>query len=52
LSVELFGNAWTFPTGDRIQLEVAQVDAPYLRPDDLPASIAISSVRLTLATHR
>ncbi len=48
LRAELFGNCWTFPAGDRIQMEVAQTDAPYLRPDDLPSTIATSSIRLTI----
>jgi len=48
LSVELFGNAWRVPAGDRLQLEIAQADAPYLRPDDLPSSISFPSVTLAL----
>ena len=48
IEVELFGNCWTFPAGHTIQLEIAQTDAPFLRPDNLPSSIALSSVRLTL----
>ena len=48
IDVELFGNCWTFPAGHTIQLEIAQTDAPFLRPDNLPSSIALSSVRLTL----
>ena len=44
----LWGNAWTFPAGHTIRLEVTQVDGPYTRPDNLPSAIAWSSATLIL----
>jgi hypothetical protein len=43
MDVKLNGNAWWFEPGHRIELQVAQVDAPYLRPDNLPSSIAFGA---------
>jgi predicted acyl esterase len=45
---ELFGNAWRFAAGHRLMLEIAQSDAPYLRPDNFPSTATIDDVRLTL----
>lgn len=51
LKTYLYGNDWVFPAGDRIVLQVTQNDAPYLRPDNEPSSIAWSSVKLDLPTR-
>jgi hypothetical protein len=48
LKTYLYGNDWIFPAGDRIVLQVTQNDAPYLRPDNEPSSIAWSKVTLAL----
>lgn len=45
---ELFGNAWKFPAGHRIMLEVTQDDASYLRADNFPSTTTISDARLSL----
>ncbi|MGH3008345.1 MAG: CocE/NonD family hydrolase [Gaiellaceae bacterium] len=51
LNTYLYGNDWVFPAGDKILLQVTQNDAPYLRPDNLPSSIAWSKVTLNLPTR-
>jgi predicted acyl esterase len=51
LATYLYGNDWVFPAGHKILLQVTQNDAPYLRPDTLPSSIAWSKVTLTLPTR-
>ena len=40
------------PPGHVIELQVGQVDAPTWRPDNLPSSLAISSVHVRFPTHR
>jgi dienelactone hydrolase len=45
---ELFGNAWTFPAGHRIMLEVTQDDASYLRADNFASTTTIAGARLSL----
>jgi predicted acyl esterase len=51
LTTYLYGNDWVFPAGDKILLQVTQDDAPYLRPDNLPSSIAWSKLTLSLPTR-
>lgn len=51
LETYLYGNDWVFPAGDKILLQVTQDDAPYLRPDNLPSSIAWSKATLDLPTR-
>jgi hypothetical protein len=51
LKTYLYGNDWIFPAGDRIVLQVTQNDAPYLRPDNEPSSVAWSKVTLDLPTR-
>ncbi len=51
LNTYLYGNDWVFPAGDKIVLQVTQNDAPYLRPDNEPSSIAWSKVTLNLPTR-
>lgn len=48
IDLDLFGNAWQFEPGHRMQLQVSQTDAAYLRPDNLPSSISWSNLRLML----
>src|SRR5437762_4391236 len=45
---ELFGNAWTFPAGHSLLLEVTQDDSTYLRPDNVPSTATIDDARLEL----
>jgi hypothetical protein len=49
---ELFGNAWRLRAGHRLLLEVTQVDAGYLRPDNVPSAATIDSARLELPGRR
>jgi ABC-2 type transport system ATP-binding protein len=46
--IPLFGNAWRFGADHELLLEVANVDAPFLRPNNLPSSTVVSSVSLRL----
>ena len=48
LRTALNGNGWVFVGGHQIQLQVTQTDVPYLRPDNLPSSVAVQSPVLTL----
>jgi len=48
IDLDLFGNAWQFEPGHRIQLQISQTDAAYLRPDNLPSSVTWSNLQLTL----
>ena len=50
--VPLWGNHWLLVPGHRIRLDITQVDAPTLRPNNLPSSIEIlSKPRLILPTR-
>ena len=44
----LFGNHWRFEAGHTLRLEVAGVDAPYLRQDNFPAVTTVADARLVL----
>jgi dienelactone hydrolase len=48
--VPLYGNHWTFARGDRIRLDLLQVDQPTYRPPNSPvtSTLHVSSTRLTL----
>jgi predicted acyl esterase len=48
IDVKLYGNAWRFEPGHAIQLQLSQVDAPYLRPDNFASSISFGAIRLIL----
>ena len=37
--------------GDTIELQVGQTDSPTFRPDNLPSSLTLSSLSLTLPTR-
>jgi dienelactone hydrolase len=52
IDLDLFGNAWQFEPGHRIQLQISQTDAAYLRPDNLPSSITWSNPQLTLPVRQ
>jgi dienelactone hydrolase len=45
---QLHGNGWAFAKGHRVRLELAQDDDPYLKASDLPSSMTLSAVQLTL----
>lgn len=48
LDFDLFGNAWPWEEGHTIQLQVAQTDVAFLRPDNLPSAITWTEPRLTI----
>jgi hypothetical protein len=45
---DLNGNAWRFQKGDRLRLELAQDDAPYVKRSTQPSTLTLSSVTLQL----
>lgn len=48
LTFQLFGNHWRFVEGHTIELEVGQLDRPFLRPDNIPSSITYEGVKLSM----
>jgi dienelactone hydrolase len=51
LRVPFSGNHWQFAAGHRLRLDLTQVDQPFLRPSNLPSSVAFTNPRLVLPTH-
>jgi predicted acyl esterase len=51
ISFELYGNCWEWQPGHTMQLQVTQVDTPYLRPDNLASSLTLSGPHLDVPTH-
>ena len=45
---EMFGNAWRVQPGHRLQLELLQDDSTFLRPDNFPSTVTVSSARIEL----
>lgn len=45
---QLFGNHWRFEAGHSLRLEVAAVDAPFLRQDNFPSLTTVDDARLVL----
>lgn len=43
---DLFGNAWPWKRGHTIQLQVAQTDVAFLRPDNLPSTMTFTDPQL------
>jgi dienelactone hydrolase len=50
VAYELHGNGWRFPVGDRVRIEIAQDDDPFVKRTDVPSSTAISRVQLAIPT--
>jgi predicted acyl esterase len=48
VELDLHGNAWRFPEGHRIRVEIAQDDDPYVRRSDQAAAVVVSAVRLVV----
>ena len=40
IDFQLFGNHWRFAQGHQVELEIGQRDFRFLRPDNLPSTIA------------
>jgi hypothetical protein len=51
LRLPLYGNHWNLAPGHRIRLDLTQVDAPALRPNDQASSIAYGTPKLVLPTR-
>jgi predicted acyl esterase len=51
LTLPLFGNHWPLAPGHRVRLDLTQVDAPFLRPSNLPSTIDLGPPTLTLPTR-
>lgn len=51
LRLPLYGNQWPFSVGDRIRLDLTQVDASTYRPDNQPSTITFTSPTLSLPTR-
>jgi hypothetical protein len=45
---DLNGNAWRFKSGDRLRIELAQDDAPYVKASTRPSALTLSGVTLQL----
>lgn len=48
LTTQLSGNHWTFASGNSVELEIAQTDAPTFRPNNLPSRLHWSAVDVRL----
>ncbi|MHB8293186.1 MAG: CocE/NonD family hydrolase [Acidimicrobiales bacterium] len=51
LAFELWPTAWQLLPGHQVQLELTQVDSPTWRPDNLPSTLQVHGVTLTLPVH-
>ena len=51
LRLPLYGNQWPLRVGERIRLDLTQVDTPTYRPDNEPSSLTFGSATLTLPTR-
>jgi hypothetical protein len=45
---DLNGNAWRFKSGDRLRIELAQDDAPYVKASTQPSALTLPGVTLQL----
>jgi dienelactone hydrolase len=52
LRLPLFGNHWNLHPGHSVRLDLTAVDAPYLRPSNLPAEISFGPPTLHLPTRQ
>jgi putative CocE/NonD family hydrolase len=46
--IDLHGNAWRFPQGHRLRIELAQDDDPYVRRADQPVTVTVARVHLSV----
>ena len=51
IDVPMYGNHWPLRRGERIRLDITQVDAPTFRPDNQPSAIGFTTPTLTLPTR-
>jgi predicted acyl esterase len=52
LAFELWPTAWTLAAGDQLKLELTPDDSPTWRPDNLPATMSLTRISLTIPTCR
>ena len=48
VTFDLHGNAWRFPEGHRVRIELAQDDDPYVRRADRSATITLTEATLSM----
>jgi hypothetical protein len=48
VQLDLHGNAWRFPEGHRIRVELTQDDDPYVKSSNQPSSLTVDGVQLAL----
>jgi ABC-2 type transport system ATP-binding protein len=48
VDVPTYGNLWAVEASDRIQLEITNVDSPYITPSRVPSVTTIDNVKLTV----
>jgi predicted acyl esterase len=48
---EMFGNAWRVRAGHRLELELLQDDSTFLRADNVPSTVTIQDLSVTLPVH-
>jgi fermentation-respiration switch protein FrsA (DUF1100 family) len=48
---EMFGNAWRMKAGHRLELELLQDDSTFLRADNVPSTVTIQDLSVTLPVH-
>ena len=46
VTIPTYGNVWQAPRNHLLQLEITNLDSPYLSPSRIPSAITISNVRL------
>jgi len=46
VTIPTYGNLWQVDAGDRIQLEITNVDSPYISPSRVPSVTRIDRVKL------
>ena len=46
--IDLNGSAWRFRSGNRLRLELAQDDAPYVKASTQPSSLTLTGTTLQL----
>jgi hypothetical protein len=45
---DLNGNAWLFPGGDRVRVELAQDDSPYVKASNQPSTLTLDGLQVDL----
>jgi predicted acyl esterase len=51
LVFELWPTSWQLGPGDQLKLELTSDDSPTWRPDNLPATMTLTHLSLTVPTH-